>query len=326
MGISKNYRSSQKIIKYFDYFKTYDNNISAEGEHKDYDSKISLNNSVVKDDLIDELARLIMLNIDDYKISPNEICIVAPQWVHIASVTRKLMVKLPDLSFDGPGMAPFSRDIENFWFKLSRIILTEPAPNLYILRLRWANEILKELNNAGVNTKEINAKQFLKICNSLYCNNENGLEYLDFMFHEIAKKLNFNIDDYPMLKEHFDTFFESSKKRIERLKKDGIDFIEKTDSFKKVFKQRKGITVSTIHGIKGAEFDTMIAFALLQGYVPFWSDPNGSENSKKMLYVIASRARKYLFLIAEKQRFNTRRQEYVITEHLKNYSYDYDDI
>ena len=40
MELSKNYRSSQKIIEYFDYFKTYVNNISAEGKHKNYDSKI----------------------------------------------------------------------------------------------------------------------------------------------------------------------------------------------------------------------------------------------------------------------------------------------
>jgi len=279
--------------------------------------------------LIDEIARLIILNIDDYGILPDEICIVAPQWVHIASVTRKLMVKLPDFSFDGPGMAPFSRDIENFWFKLSRIILTEPSPNLYILRLRWANDILKELSNTGVNINNINAKQFLKICNSLFCDKENGLEYLDFMFHEIANRLNFNIDDYPMLEEHFDTFFESSKKRIERLKKDGIDFIDKTVSFKKVFRQRKGITVSTIHGVKGAEFDTMIAFALLEDYIPHFSDTNGYENAQKMLYVIASRARKNLHLIAERDRFHNFGHpppEYVMNGNLEIYDYEYDEI
>ncbi|WP_348637348.1 3'-5' exonuclease [Aquimarina sp. 2201CG14-23] len=40
------------------------------------------------------------------------------------------------------------------------------------------------------------------------------------------------------------------------------------ESFKKVFKQREGITISSIHGVKGAEYDTVIAFGILQGYVP----------------------------------------------------------
>ena len=326
MDLHKNYRSSKKLIEYFEYYKSYDNNISAEGKTKDFDSNISLNNLIVRDNLIAEIARLIMKNINDFDISPEEICIVAPQWVHIASVTRKLMVALPDYSFDGPGMAPFSRDIENFWFKLSRIVLTEPAPNLYVIRLRWASEILKELEIIGVNIGDYNSKRFLKLCNSMKCDEQNGLKYLEIIFNEISQKLNFKIEDYSMLSEHFDTFFQSSKNRIERLKQDGIDFIDQTDSFKKVFKQRNGITVSTIHGIKGAEFDVMIAFALLQGYVPFWSDTNGTANSKKMLYVIASRARKNLHLIAERERYNPRNQEYVMTEHLTNYDYGYDEL
>jgi DNA helicase II / ATP-dependent DNA helicase PcrA len=325
MDLHKNYRSSEKLIEYFEYFKSYDNNISADGKTKNYESNISLNKTIVRNELINEIARLIMKNINDFNISPEEICIVAPQWVHIASVTRKLMVALPDYSFDGPGMAPFSRDVENFWFKLSRIILTEPAPNLYVIRLRWASEILKELEIIGVNVRDYNPKRFLKLCNSINCEEKNGLKYLEIVFDKISEKLNFKQEDYSMLHEHFETFFQSSKNRIDRLKNEGIDFIDQTESFKKVFKQRNGITVSTIHGIKGAEFDVMIGFALLQGYIPFWSDTNGSANSKKMLYVISSRARKNMHLIAEKERYNPRNEEYIITEHLANYDYEYDE-
>ena len=327
LEVSINYRSSEKIIDYFEYFKTFDNNISANGIYADHNSIISLNNAVAKNDLIDEIARLIKFNIDDYGIAQNEICVVAPQWVHIASVTRKLMLKLPEYSFDGPGMAPFSRDIENFWFKLSRIILTEPSPNLYIIRIRWSREILQELNNAGINTNNITSKQFLKICNSIKITETNGLEYLRKFFNKISQKLSFNLNEYLTLTEHYESFFESSKKRIERLKKEGIEYIDEIETFKKVFKQRKGITVSTYHGVKGTEFDTVIAFALLQDYIPHFSDTNGSENAKKLLYVIASRARKNLHLIAERERFKnfgSPPPEYVKTQHLKDYDYQYD--
>lgn len=46
------------------------------------------------------------------------------------------------------------------------------------------------------------------------------------------------------------------------------------DAFRKVFQQKKGITISTNHGVKGAEFDTVIAFGLLDGYVPHFSESN----------------------------------------------------
>ena len=68
------------------------------------------------------------------------------------------------------------------------------------------------------------------------------------------------------------------------------------DAFRKVFQQKKGITISTNHGVKGAEFDTVIAFGLLDGYVPHFSESNKEESAKRILYVIASRARKNLYL------------------------------
>lgn len=328
LELQENYRSSESIIDYFEYFKTYDNNITPSGKYKDFNSQIHLNNTITKDTLIDYIADLVKYNIEELGISQNEICIVAPQWVHLASATRSLMLKLPDYSFDGPGMAPFSRDIENFWFKLSRIVLTEPSPNMYIRRIRWSSEILKELYEAGVDTSKITPKKFLKVCNSIEIDKIDGLEYLSDFFNEIFNRFSININLYSGLLEHYESFFESSRNRIERLLREGIDYITNIETFKKVFQQRKGITVSTYHGVKGAEFDTVIAFALLQSYIPHFSDNNGYENSKKLLYVIASRARKNLYLIAERERFNNWNPpvEYTITEHLEEYEYDYDEL
>ncbi|HFU76561.1 MAG TPA: ATP-dependent helicase, partial [Arcobacter sp.] len=134
--LSDNYRSSSKIINYFDFYKTYTNDIDASGKHKDYQSLITFNNQVTKDTLVDEVVRLIRFNINEKGISQNEICVIAPWWVHLLSLTRKVMAELPEYNFDGSGLAPFSRDIDNFWYKLSRIVLTEASPNLYVRRLR----------------------------------------------------------------------------------------------------------------------------------------------------------------------------------------------
>lgn len=96
-----------------------------------------------------------------------------------------------------------------------------------------------------------------------------------------------------------------------------------------MFKQRDGITVSTIHGTKGEEYDVVIGFGLLDGYVPHFNDNNGIENSKKLLYVLASRARKNLHLISEKYR--NVHQYYapegkLPTSHLLEYTYAYSNI
>lgn len=302
LSLEKNYRSSEAIIKYFDYYKTFTTPIIAFGDDKEYKSMITYNSTVSLDDLIDEIAKLILFNVEEAGISPNQICIAAPQWVHIASITRKLIIRLPDFSFDGPGMAPFSRDIDNFWFKVSRIILTEPSPYMYVRRLRWSSEVLHELEAAGVDVSEISNKEFLKICNAIDVKEIDGLTYLRLFFNQICKNLKININHFPLLEEHQTSFFESSESRIQRLIDEGNPFIGEIENFKKVFKQKDGITVSTIHGLKGEEYDTVIGFALLNDYIPHFNDNNGYLNSKKLLYVLASRARKNLHLISERNR------------------------
>ena len=329
MGLTKNYRSSLKIIDYFDFYKTFPNSVISEGLNREYPSIITFNHSISRYELIDEIIKLIQFNVLDKKISPNEICIVAPQWVHLASITRSLMIKLPDFNFDGPGMAPFSKDIDNFWFKLSRIGLTEPSPFLYVRRLRWSKEVLYELEIAGVNLSDYTNKDFLKLCNSINIDETDGLKYLESFFIKICDKLAIDINLYPTLLEHYDSFFESSKSRINRLIKEGNPFIGDIENFRKVYKQRDGITVSTIHGVKGEEYDTMIGFSLLGDYVPHFSDSNGKINSKKLLYVLSSRARKNLHLISETGR-NVhqyyRPNGLSPTSHLLEYKYKYDEL
>ena len=325
--LSKNYRSSKKIISYFEHFKTHENEIQPFGQNKEYQSTISYNSTVELDGLIDEIIRLILFNIKEKQILPSEICIVAPQWIHLAGIKRKLMIRLPDYSFDGPGMAPFSRDIENFWYKVTRIVLTEPSPYMYVRRLRWSKEILDNLEIAGVDISELHSKRFLRICNAIVIEENNGLAYLEQFFKEICATLSIDLVRYPLLQEHHDSFFASSRDRIQRLEKEGNPFIGEIENFRKVFKQRDGITVSTIHGVKGEEYDTVIGYALLNDYIPHFSDGNGHENAKKLLYVLASRARKNLHLISEKYRAvhpDFAPEGKIPTPHLINYKYDYD--
>jgi superfamily I DNA/RNA helicase len=322
--LNDNYRSSSKIISYFDFYKTHDNNIDASGKHKSYQSLITFNNQVTKDNLVKEIVELVKFNINEKGISPNELCILAPWWVHILSLTRKVMAELPEYNFDGSGLAPFARDIDNFWYKLSRIVLTEASPNLYIRRLRWSREILEELDNIGVDISRITKKGLLKECNSIIIDEENGLVYLGLFFRELFSRLGIDKDDYLVLQEHHEAFFESSEKRIERLKTDGIEYAGDISLFRKVFKEKDGITVSTIHGVKGAEFDTVIAVGLLEGIVPHFNDLNKEISAKKMLYVIGSRARKNLHLISEKRQ-NIFKKDYQVTNVLLGYRFNYDE-
>ena len=108
------------------------------------------------------------------------------------------------------------------------------------------------------------------------------------------------------------------------MKSEGSEFIGDIETFRKVFQSRTGITISTIHGVKGAEFDVVIAYALLEGMVPHFNDPNGQESAMKLLYVIGSRARKNLHLISERGRRQYSGEEYQVTRKLATFDYNYD--
>lgn len=299
MQLSKNYRNSHEVVNYFSNFKVYDSAIVSESKNRDYISSISFNNQVTREDIVVEIARLIRLNVEQEKIPLSEICVVGPWWIHLAALTRGLVNELPDYRFDGPGLTPFVRDIENFWYKLARIILTKPSPQIYVRRLRWAKEIILFLSDLGADTENLSPKSFLKTVNSVNIDEQDGLQFLSLFFNELFNTLGVSWCEYECLNEHRTAFFDSAKVRIDRIRNEGIDYAGDIQTFYRAFESKNGITVSSIHGVKGAEFDTVIAFALLEGAVPHFSDPSKRESAKKLLYVICSRARKNLHLISE---------------------------
>lgn len=323
--LSRNYRSSKRIIDYFGNFNVHATRIEAESEDKAYQSIVSYNREVSKATLEKELIRLIRFNIESIGIDPSEVCVLAPQWTHLASMTRRLVASMPEYSFDGPGMVPFARDAENFFYKLSKIALTRASPGTYVRRLRWAGEILNDLETAGVDASMLTRKSLLRECNVIVVDEKDGLTYLRQFFETLFSNLGINFRVFSTLYDHHAAFFDSSQKRIDRLKSEGSEFIADIDIFRKVFQSRTGITISTFHGVKGAEFDAVIAYALLEDMVPHFNDPNGQESARKLLYVIGSRARKNLHLISERGRFRQwSGEEYTATEQLASCGFAYD--
>lgn len=324
--LSQNYRSSNRIIEFFGNFNVHNTMITAEGDDRDYPSLVSYDRETGREALVHQIARLIRHNVEILGVQPSEVCVLAPQWVHLAAMTRQLVGHMPDYEFDGPGMVPFARDIENFWYKLSRLALTEPSPTIFVRRMRWAGEVIDGLRDAGVDVSRLSRKALLRECNMILIDEADGLSFLRRFFAELFLQLRIRIEDFAQLHEHHQAFFESSEARIARLEREGVDDIRHVEFFRKIFQNRSGITVSTIHGVKGAEFDVVIAYAMLEGMVPHFNDVNGNTSEQKLLYVIGSRARKNLHLFSETGRKRGRYDFYRPTLTLAACDFDYDDV
>lgn len=327
-ALSENYRSTDRLIRYFSNFTVQETGIRGAASDRAFPSSISYKTDVERDQLEAELVRLIRLSTAQ-GFAADQICVLAPWWILLAGVTRRLAGALPEYQFDGPGMVPFSRDQENFWYRLSRIALTEASPAQHVRRMRWATEVVRDLGNEGVDTRELSAKRLLRESNSILLNQPDGLLYLREFFASLMDRLRIDWQSHALLSEHHQAFFDSSAAKIDRLRKEGAAYIGGIDFFRKVFQHRSGITVNTIHGVKGAEFDVVIAFGLLQGMVPHFSEEaeadGGINSAKKLLYVVGSRARKHLYLISERQRKRGGgRGPYAATATLAACAFDYD--
>lgn len=326
-----NYRSTQRIIDFCRLFRPAvaqcESRIRLPKEH----GHISFENQTVhRDDLAGHIADLVQAALNS-GVPEKEICILAPQWGHVRSLARRLVERLPDVSFDAPGLSPLYSVRDSVWYKLARLFLTEPLPARIRSRIRCANEVLVDLEFLlGSEAPEpiSSARRILRLGNQLRSNETEGLAYLHDLFTQFLEHCGISLEVHEALSESFGLFFEKAESRLEDA--DG-DMPASVESFRKIFSHPSGIVVNTCHGVKGEEFDTVVAFGLLKGFVPHWeviihgTEDQAYERESKLLYVVASRAKRRLHLIAENGRRTRSGNPYQTSGLLERGEFDYDD-
>ena len=319
--LSGNYRSHPKIIEFYENFQLFKIKIEALNKILEDDSKLVYNKEITKDEIGNEITKIIKERLNK-GIPEEEICVIAPDWYLAIPMARELQKLLPEVNFDAIGISPMAANKDNFFFKLARIFLTPPAPNKIIIRKKWASELIKELSCLGLNILEnssTQSKEFLKITNSISSDKKKGLNYLEECFKFFFNRIEIDIFANSFLTLQWKIFFEASQKKIMDHK-----FCDNTESFFKIFNTKSGIVINSCYGVKGEEFDTVIAFGLLDGKIPHWADEDKETSAKNLLYVICSRAKSHLYLISEKQRLNGLRKELLPTPQLLRINYEYD--
>lgn len=332
LGLNDNYRSTQRVIDLYSNFKSTDLVIKSLADYCDEDRVISFDRTIHKDDLIEKITEIIKEQISN-GVPPNEICVLAPKWNFLSSMARKLKSNLPDVAFDAPGLTILPRNRDNFWFKLTRMILIIKEPSKYLVRMKWAKEILEELvmlNSTVIHVDAENCRKFLKIINTINIQKDDAIEFLEESFKYIFEKINFDFSSSDLLKEQWNSFFKGLRRRYKSL--DFQDIPKDINYMKKMFNTKEGIVINTCQGVKGEEFHTVIAFGLLRGYLPHWSQiinqpiNNEIEESNKLLYVICSRAKKDLYLFSESGRMTQRNQPYQVNSQLNRVEFQFNNL
>jgi superfamily I DNA/RNA helicase len=327
--LTGNYRSSQRIIDLSINLQDDETQVVSLADYADERGIITFNNQDYhKDDIPELIAKMVALHIDN-GVPSHEICILAPQWWLISSLGRKLVTLLPDVKFDAPGLSPLHHQRDNIWFKIARLFLVEPEPRLYLPRLRWAGSVIREIEQlVGTDlTDEIRTpRRLLRLTNSIKCSETEGIAYLEDVFRQLMMNLKINFEDHSSLTVPWDSFFE---KAHDRLNNPEYNIQSDILSLKKMFKRPGGVVVTSCHSIKGEEYETVICYGILNGYIPNWKsifneDIDEDVEARRLLYVIITRAKKNLHLISEFGRKTQSGNPYDTNFNIENIGCEYD--
>ena len=210
------YRSTQRIIDYYSYFQNEPYKIISLSDSAEVRGTIFLSTSIHKDDIYDYIAGLIQQKIKE-GVPPEEICVIAPQWFLLYPLSKKLRQLLPDISFDAPDISPIKADDMNVFYKLARLIFTEPGKKV-ARRKRIATEIIKILSeeyNILLN-EHIDCFWILQTINSKHLDSDNGIDHYKYVIEELFSSCGINRDDNPSLYSQYDNFIDKIKDRIKK--------------------------------------------------------------------------------------------------------------
>lgn len=321
------YRSTQRIVDYYSNFQLKSMMIQALSNIRDEKGKLVYNKTINKSELFEKIANIVKDELSK-GIPENEICIIAPQWWLLFPLSKKMKELLPNVKFDAPNITPIKYDPMNVFYLISKLLFTESGRRIK-LRKRVANEIIEILSKEYkiYLSEKIDSYRILKIINSISKINENAIAYLEKVITKFFSELKVDLSIEVSLCKAYENFIAEVKNRVEN-----NHLSTDIDVFKQCFKEKDGVVINTFHGVKGEEYTTVIAFGILGGYIPHWdiirnksSDYRKAE-TKKMLYVVCSRAKKNLYLFSEQGRITQNGNQLRPTDEILVIDYEYDSL
>ena len=321
------YRSTQRIVDYYSYFQLKGMKIQAVSDIKDEIGCLIYDNTINKSELFEKIACIVKDELSK-GIPETEICIIAPQWWLLFPLSKKMKDLLPNVKFDAPDITPIKYDPMNIFYLISKLLFTESGKRI-TLRKRVANEIIEILTEEYKIrlSEQIDSYRVLKVINSIYPTNENGIAYLREAITKFLVGIGIELSIEASLYKAYEDFMERIKDRVKN-----NHLSTDIDVFRQCFKEKEGVVIYTFHGVKGEEYTTVIAFGILKGYIPHWDiiinkpiDYQKNE-TKKLLYVVCSRAKKNLFLFSEQGRTTQKGAPLLSTDEILEIDYEYDSL
>lgn len=318
LSINSCYRSTQRLVNLYSKFEVSKTNAYSVAPYKNYLGEIYFDDSINYNELINKISCIINKELKK-GIKAEEICIIAPQRYLLFNLSKELRSKLPDIPFNALDISIIKYDPMNPLFLIAKLLFMPSGKNV-TLRKRIASEFISIIMDDFKITVPDNIKSYdiLYVVNCCRSTTENGIICLKKAIKKVFEMINIYENKEQLLSELEDSFFKEIDDRVKHYSLN-TDF----DSICKYFESKKGVVLSTLHGVKGEEYTTVIATSLLNGYLPHWEYIYNNEKkvcrkteTYKLLYVLCSRAKKNLYLFSEKGRKTRKGYNYTPTDEL----------
>ena len=144
--LSGNYRSTQRIVDFSANFcEAGEEKVVSLARHSRERGLITFADQTFQHDELDQpIASLVRHHLSQ-GLKPENICILGPSWWLLTKLGAQLVLSLPNVDLDAPGLSPIRYEQDSLWFKLARLFLTEPSPKRFHTRLRWAADFVTTL-------------------------------------------------------------------------------------------------------------------------------------------------------------------------------------
>lgn len=318
MSLRGCYRSTQRLVNLYSRFEVSKTDAYSVAKYRDELGEINFWDSVYYTDLASKIAELIKAEIGK-GTKAEEICVIAPQWFMLFDLSGKLRLLLPDVPFDAPDISPIKYDPMNPLFLIAKLLFMPAGKNVR-LRKRIATECISIIRDDFriMVSDDIQSYDVLSAVNCCRHIDADGIICLSVAIQKVFALLNICVSKESSLSELKTSFFDEISSRVEKYSL-ATDF----ESISKYFEGKNGVVISTLHGVKGEEYTTIIAVGLLNGYLPHWDyiiDQTKKQSRRnetcKLLYVLCSRAKKNLYLISEYGRTTKNGSQYSSTDEL----------
>jgi len=318
MSLTGCYRSTERVVNLYSNFEVSETGVCSVAEIKDVAGTINYCKSVSKENLTTEIAAIISSELAS-GTKAEEICVLAPQWLMLFNLSRDLHSWLPDVLFDAPDISPIKYDPLNPLFLLAKLLFMPSGENVSV-RKRIASEFISIVRDdlKIMVSERIQNYDILSAVNYCRTIDNDGIVCLKAVIERVFGLLIIDVNKEKALSGLIECFFAKIDSRVKQYSL-STDYI----SISKYFRDKRGVVISTIHGVKGEEYNTVIAVCLLNGYLPHWDYIMKPEKkhlrkieTSKLLYVLCSRAKQNLYLFSETGRKTNKGSEYTPTDEL----------